>query len=98
MLIKKEKPVHAHTGAWYSAATRCVGARTVSLITVRVLEYFLVHFQAFPQQCCVGTVVSRSLDRDTPLCGPDLQSKLYIHRVELSVMGTKGLFIIPHCF
>lgn len=80
--IKEKKRYNyscTQTDAWYSSATQSVGARTVSLIAVHVIEYFLVRFQAFPQQCCVGTVVGRSLDSggDTRLCGPGLQSKLH---------------------
>lgn len=33
------------TEAWYSSATQSVGARTVSLIAVHVMEYFLVCFR-----------------------------------------------------
>lgn len=59
-------------------------------LCVCVFEYFLVHIQAFSQQCSVGAVVARS----TPLCGPGLQSQVFIHRAELSCDRNKVTF---HC-
>lgn len=99
--LRTENKLFVHRQKHGTADMNCVGAWTVRLIAARVLEYFLVHMQAFPQQCCVGTVVGRSRVSgwDTRPCGPGLQSKVCVRRVELGVIGEKKcVFIIPPSF